>query len=580
MCMDIFKCKSTNQNNKMDGKNMIATVKEFTENTSAHGCGQIPTSKFKLTKFLWGLIFVGFFMFATISSVNLITIYFTFPTKDVVSVNFEDIEFPAVTFCTQQPVTATALIDFIDNQSHRDDAIGKLVLTMGSFPGMLVKPNIGGLGDWYFKYSYRFLSNQFVFENLDKKDLKTIQHDLKSLKISCKFKGHPCKDSAFVVHQDGGFQHCFTFNGAGAQLNDTKVIKADPTSGLSLILFVDAYTTKRDLSELTLYNPFDPTSGQSGVRVIIHSPKTRPMPFEKGFDIPTGFSTSVALKETKRELMTEPHGNCTMAKFNGGTNYAYSEDTCLEQCKQKILIENCRCMSSLLPTPSGELKPQYCGKVNVTNMFTMMYGKLDATMRGIAVKELEMLDCETKLMESLGNSEVLNKCECKKPCVHTNYVKMLSQAVWPSDYNQKNFLAESINMSDPTQRATILFEGLDIGQITKNESEMIQKNFLRFNVYFESLQVKTTSQVEDFPASTLISEIGGNMGFYVGISIITLMEMLTLTGAIILYCFKDLIIKCGQSNTTKVPDVNIKQIKSYDNHMDEDKENINAEIHG
>ncbi|CAH1782298.1 unnamed protein product, partial [Owenia fusiformis] len=350
------------------------------------------------------------------------------------------------------------------------------------------------------------------------------------------------------------------FNGAGAELNDTKVIKANPTSGLSLILFVDAYTTKRDLSNHLPYNRFDPTSGQSGIRAVIHSPKIRPMPFEKGFDIPTGFSTSVALKETKRKLMTEPHGNCTTAEFNEGTNYAYSEDTCLEQCKQDILMDDCGCMSSMLPTPYSELKPQYCGKVNITNMYLMMFHKDDETTLAIAEKELETLDCEAKVMESLGDPEVLNKCKCKEPCVNTNYVKTISQAVWPSDYNQKRFFIESINMSDPTHRATKLFEGLGLDNITEGEKEMIQKNFLRFNVYFESLQVETTSQVEDYPASTLISEIGGNMGFFVGISIITLMEMLTLTGAIILYCFKDLIIKCGQSNKTKVSDVNNKQV--------------------
>ncbi|CAH1782300.1 unnamed protein product [Owenia fusiformis] len=555
----------------MDGENMIVTIKEFTENTSAHGCGQIPTSKFKFTKFLWGLIFVGFFLFATISSVNLITIFFTFPTKDVVSVNFEDIEFPAMTFCTQEAVTATSLINFIDNPTHRNKAVEGVVSTMTLFQDFLVYPNIGGLGNWYFQYSYRFLSNQFIYENIDQKDIKTFQHDLQSLKISCTFRGEPCEESAFVVHQDGGFQHCVTFNGAGAQSNNMKVTKTGPTSGLSLILFVDAYTSKRDLSGYTLYNPFDPTSGQSGIRAIIHSPKTRPMPFEKGFDVPTGFSTSVALKETKRELMTEPHGNCTTAKFNKGTNYAYSEDTCLEQCKQELLIEDCGCMSSMLPTPSGELKPQYCGKVNITNMLHMMFHKLDETMQAIAEKELETLGCEAKLMESLGNPEVLNKCECKEPCMNTNYVKTISQAVWPSNYNQRKFFKESINMSDPMHRATILFEGLEIDEITEGEKEMIQNNFLRFNVYFESLQVETTSQVEDYPASTLISEIGGNMGFYVGISIITLMEMLTLTGAIILYCFKDFIIKCGQSNKTKVSDVNIKQVKAYDSHMDEEK---------
>ncbi|CAH1776267.1 unnamed protein product [Owenia fusiformis] len=547
------------EQNKMDGKSIQERVKEFIETTSAHGCGQIPTAKFKLTKFLWGLTFLSFFTFATVSSGILIAKYFTYPTKDVVSIEFGNIEFPAVTFCSLQPITITSLIDFRQNPPPPGHSVSNMIYVMQNIRNIIIDRDIGGLGQWYLKHFDRFLSNQFIFENGEENDMEQFIHDLRSFKLGCKFQGQVCNGTSFVLHKDGGFHNCFTFNGAGSDLSNVNIVRTDPASGLSLVLFMDAYAKGKSVSAYTIYNPDDPTSGQTGVRAVIHSPRTRPMPFDKGFDIPTGLSTSVALKETKRELMTQPHNNCTNDEFNQGTNYSYSVDTCYEQCQQDLLIEECGCKSSLLIPPSFDKSDlEYCGKVNITNMMLMMNQNDDIT-QSIAEKELENLDCEEGVMYSFGNLAILEQCACKDHCQTINYVKTISQAVWPNDNAQEAFYDTYVNRTDQTLRPNKLFKGYNTSEIINND--MIHKNFLRLNIYFESLYVETTSEVEDYPAGTLISEIGGNMGFYVGISIITLMEIFCITGAIILYCFKDWLIKCGHMNKTKVSHVNVKPVE-------------------
>ncbi|CAH1777675.1 unnamed protein product [Owenia fusiformis] len=537
----------------MEGNKIRETFVEFTENTSAHGCGQIPTAKFKLTKIFWGLTFLGCFTWATYSTGNLIARYLSYPTKDVVSIDFSEIQFPAVTLCSLQPLTLSGMLNLQENPLPPDHPTSILLYVMLNFK-IIIDKNIGGLGKRYQRQLSRIVSNQFIYENSDEKNTEGFIHDLRSFLLGCKYNSKTCDlEKLFITYQDGQFFNCFTFNSELLVPKAFIVEKTDPSSGLSLVIFVDALSSAP--AHYTIYNPDDPTSGKMGVRAIIHSPGTRPMPFEKGFDIPTGFSTSVALQGSIRNLMSEPHGNCTTETLIPGTNYTYSSDTCVQECKQEKLIKECGCKSSLLTASADKPHVPYCGMFNMTNILRQMHYPTDDEDITMAVRDLERIECEGNILRLFAYPAEINKCACKEACSSMKYTKTISQSVWPNDNNQNIFYETYVNVTDHTLRPNILFKQQNITEIINND--LIHKNFLRLNIYFESLQVETTSEVEDYPLSQLISDIGGNMGFYVGISVITLLEFLSLTGTVLLYFFKDRLASCGQSKTTKVSQINI-----------------------
>ena len=51
------------------------------------------------------------------------------------------------------------------------------------------------------------------------------------------------------------------------------------------------------------------------------------------------------------------------------------------------------------------------------------------------------------------------------------------------------------------------------------------KDFARLNVYIADSNVIITQEMEDYTSTQLVSDIGGQLGLWVGISIITLAEV-------------------------------------------------------
>ena len=55
--------------------------------------------------------------------------------------------------------------------------------------------------------------------------------------------------------------------------------------------------------------------------------------------------------------------------------------------------------------------------------------------------------------------------------------------------------------------------------------EHSMKDFARLNVYIADSNVIITQEMEDYSSTQLVSDIGGQLGLWVGISIITLAEV-------------------------------------------------------
>ena len=71
------------------------------------------------------------------------------------------------------------------------------------------------------------------------------------------------------------------------------------------------------------------------------------------------------------------------------------------------------------------------------------------------------------------------------------------------------------------------------------------KNFARLNVYIADSNVVKTEESPDYTGSDVISDIGGQLGLWVGISVITLAEVLALVGDILSH----LLGKCCDKET-------------------------------
>ena len=97
------------------------------------------------------------------------------------------------------------------------------------------------------------------------------------------------------------------------------------------------------------------------------------------------------------------------------------------------------------------------------------------------------------------------------------------------------------------------------------------RDFARLNVYIADSNVLKTEESEDYTESQLLSDIGGQLGLWVGISVITLAEMFELITDVIRYLFKSKGPTSKGKNFSRDPeygqqrDVNHATARDYEN---------------
>ncbi|XP_046839010.1 amiloride-sensitive sodium channel subunit beta-like [Xenia sp. Carnegie-2017] len=95
----------------------------------------------------------------------------------------------------------------------------------------------------------------------------------------------------------------------------------------------------------------------------------------------------------------------------------------------------------------------------------------------------------------------------------TTYNHVTSTVVWPAKKYLPSFLEELFRV-----RHKVI-------DLLKNISDITQysrKNFLRINIFFQELQEKKTLQRHSYGIAKLLSDIGGQLGLWVGVSVMTL----------------------------------------------------------
>ena len=144
-------------------------------------------------------------------------------------------------------------------------------------------------------------------------------------------------------------------------------------------------------------------------------------------------------------------------------------------------------------------------------------------------------DCTLNTWLEFGGSEELrDACGCQPRCSETGYKYTITESRWPAPKFYKSFSRKEIlGRSDRQElKAYRLLREV----ITENENssaedsnyDFINYNFARLNVYLRDLESLHTEQQVAYPLSNLFSDIGGSLGLWVGLSLLTLVELLQL----------------------------------------------------
>ncbi|XP_002737666.1 uncharacterized protein LOC100371123 [Saccoglossus kowalevskii] len=283
-------------------------------------------------------------------------------------------------------------------------------------------------------------------------ELKTLGHQFEDMLIKCQYNGGKCGHSDFTVFQDNKLGNCFTFN------SPSPVNVAGTQNGLKLTLSLeqDEY--------LGLF-----TSGEVGVKVLIHDPDVKPSPETDWFYARSGVSTSKEIKRVEIKRLSEPFGRCS-AEYS-------SVNECREKCLRYEMLEYCGCTDSLI---ANETAP--CDVTDIRQ------------------------DLCLQLLRHIHRTGVVT-CDCPLPCSETKYkVEMTSEATWPSSPYVPHLL-EELRYSNVTSQVL-------------NDETAIRRNLLLLETYYGSMDSENVASFPEYTMQKLMKDIGVSIAIYLSLFMI------------------------------------------------------------
>ena len=235
---------------------------------------------------------------------------------------------------------------------------------------------------------------------------------------------------------------------------------------------------------------------------------------DHGFDIPPGFSSSVGVKVSKYNWLGAPYGECIQDLMWGSERYVYSLDTCITICQQAYIMDSCGCVSSLLPIPEtwdNTFNDRYCGHFNDSDPDFYFSN----------------LSCEAEKMTEFGSSQNLrSECGCYPPCLEYGYDNDVSYSYWPLGFTQQSFY-QAFVLNHPMRDDLKAYKNLRNFSTTELISlGLIRQNFIRLNVYLKDLIIDEVVQEKTYELENLFSDLGGTFGLWIGVSVLSLAEIL------------------------------------------------------
>ncbi|XP_074545247.1 acid-sensing ion channel 1C isoform X5 [Halichoeres trimaculatus] len=289
-------------------------------------------------------------------------------------------------------------------------------------------------------------------------------HDINDMLLQCTFRGEDCYPVNFTTIYTR-YGKCYTFNSGldGNPLLTT--LKGGTGNGLEIMLDIqqDEY--------LPVWGETDETSYEAGIKVQLHTQSEPPFLHELGFGVAPGFQTFVSTQEQRLQYLPPPWGDCKSTPIDSEYFSTYSITACRIDCETRYLLENCNCRMVHMPGTSTVCTPE------------------------------QYKDCADPALDFLVEKDN-DYCVCQTPCNMTRYGKELSMVKIPSKASAK-YLAKKFNKTE----------------------QYIGENILVLDIFFEALNYEKIEQKKAYEIAGLLGDIGGQMGLFIGASVLTILEI-------------------------------------------------------
>ncbi|XP_067950290.1 amiloride-sensitive sodium channel subunit beta-like [Watersipora subatra] len=368
------------------------------------------------------------------------------------------------------------------------------------------------------------LSNQSTSELY----CKSFGHEIQEMLQECSFLGKKCGPRDFYWFYDKIYGNCYTYN-SGMDGTVAKITSPGATFGLSLTLFINQEQ----------YIPV--LSPQAGVRIMLHPQGEVPIMEEDGFNVSPGVKSDIAVRYVEINRLDKPaYKNCRTATDNSYNEYYpgnYTLKGCIKTCTQRKIIEKCSCASPLYRSPE--------------------------TVRACALHEYW---CVEEVEEETTASSACVQ-QCPKVCWESQFDYIISTSQWPSAaYKQLlAVLGAYVPISSPiacgavagalrriwehgfrctrTSKQQTIVDSLssrseELKKALHHEKYGVHEQLVKIQIYYDNLNYYSYTERPMMLFQDLIGAIGGHLGLWIGMSVMSFFEVFELVATLMAVCLR------------------------------------------
>ncbi|CAB03443.3 Amiloride-sensitive sodium channel [Caenorhabditis elegans] len=450
--------------------------------TSTHGVPHIGMANARWLRAFWILVVVVSIALFIWQFITLLTNYLSFSVNTETTLQFAERTFPTVTICHLNPwklsetksvdPDMSALIDAYNSDSSS---------AQFGLPASLTADRQQQASKWTLMYSERLNEKQY-------NDAADIAYSYDDMVVSCTYNAKTCNITDFNDFYNPSYGNCLQFNTDGMYSSS----RAGPLYGLRMVMRTDQDT-------------YLPWTEASGVIIDIHMQDEIPYPDVFGYFAPPGTASSLGVSYVQTTRLSKPYGSCTTKTKLKTTHYTgtYTVEACFRSCMQEKIIASCGCYY-----------PAYSHASNTTQYVSCDNG----------VQTLSNLNC-VDLINSADSTEfdVLTDCDCPQPCEIDSYGVTVSTAQWPSD----SYVPTECNPGGPSGPWDASGESC---------LDWYKANTILIEIYYERMNFQVLTESPAYTFVNFISDVGGQVGLFLGMSIISAIEYLVLIFLVFFYC--------------------------------------------
>jgi hypothetical protein len=463
--------------NEVNKPNVLPTFKliivEWFLSTTAHALPNIFRTSNIILKIIWLCCFITCSAVCIYAMSNSLKNYLAFSSY----INTEIIQeiptkFPAVTLCNLKTVNKTRSANYF----------------YSTVP--VLDPNTY-LIPFQYMISQIFLTRTFISadKSLNETSRRQIGFELKDMLISCVFNYKLCDANDFTYFYDPLLGNCYTFNKGvydnGTVYNPKTVSLSGSLYGLILELFLGDPNVDTD-------HEFD-----DGVVISIHNQSSDAFRDDQKIMAAANAETDIVVNRNFVSKLETPYGDCLKDVSNSSTfssfcfdyivktlGIRYSQKQCFGLCIQKNIIDTCNCTNTLIPTFNDA--NNYCSPSD--------------------------FPCVMELINTFGDIQASKDCKiaCPFECNSIEYQVSTYRALYPTTFYKK-ILSN-----------TKLMKANNVSYVD------LDKALAKVNIYYKSMEYTSVTQVASTTIEQFFSDIGGTLGLYIGISILSLVEIVEL----------------------------------------------------